>query len=48
MEVDGDDLLEPELNVQDFLKAIQVSRPTVNEADLKMHISFTEDFGQEG
>ncbi|KXN71728.1 katanin p60 ATPase domain-containing protein [Conidiobolus coronatus NRRL 28638] len=48
MEIDGDDLLEPELNVQDFMKAIQVSRPTVNEADLKMHISFTEDFGQEG
>ncbi|KAI9012158.1 P-loop containing nucleoside triphosphate hydrolase protein [Phycomyces nitens] len=48
MDVDTDQLLEPELTVQDFLKAAQTTRPTVNHADIQQHIQFTNDFGQEG
>lgn len=48
MDIEGDQLMEPDLTVQDFLKAVQSSRPTVNEVDIKQHVSFTQDFGQEG
>ncbi|KAJ1724694.1 Vacuolar protein sorting-associated protein 4 [Coemansia erecta] len=47
-EVTGDELWEPDLTLQDFLKAVKNSRPTVNEADLSKQIEFTNDFGQEG
>ncbi|KAJ1508084.1 Vacuolar protein sorting-associated protein 4 [Coelomomyces lativittatus] len=42
------ELLEPELTLQDFLKAVAKGRPTVNAEDLQKHVSFTKDFGQEG
>lgn len=48
MDVGSDELLEPALVVQDFIKAVQIGRPTVSSDDLKQHIKFTEDFGQEG
>lgn len=48
MNIEGDQLLEPELTVQDFLKAVRNSRPTVNEKDIQQHVDFTSDFGQEG
>ncbi|GAA5812319.1 Vacuolar protein sorting-associated protein 4 [Mucor flavus] len=48
MDIEGDQLLEPELTIQDFLKAVQSSRPTVNEAGITQHVEFTQDFGQEG
>ena len=32
----------------DFLASIAKNRPTVNQADLDMHIKFTQEFGQEG
>ncbi|CEP11868.1 hypothetical protein [Parasitella parasitica] len=48
MDIEADQLLEPELTVQDFLKAVESSRPTVNDVDIKQHVSFTNDFGQEG
>ncbi|KAG2195478.1 P-loop containing nucleoside triphosphate hydrolase protein [Mucor mucedo] len=48
MNIEGDQLLEPELTIQDFLKAVQSSRPTVNEAGITQHVEFTQDFGQEG
>lgn len=44
----GQDLLEPELTVKDFIKAVKRSRPTVNQHDLDKQIEFTNDFGQEG
>jgi vacuolar protein-sorting-associated protein 4 len=47
-DIEGDDLLEPSLTVNDFLRAITVSRPTVNQADLAQQVKFTQDFGQEG
>ncbi len=35
MEVESDELLEPELTLKDFERAIQVARPTVNVDDIK-------------
>jgi vacuolar protein-sorting-associated protein 4 len=46
--LESDALLEPPLTVVDFLKALSTSKPTVSEDDLKNHIKFTTDFGQEG
>ncbi|KAI7863352.1 P-loop containing nucleoside triphosphate hydrolase protein [Spinellus fusiger] len=48
VQVDSNQLLEPDLTAQDFLKAVQHARPTVNTADIQQHIQFTNDFGQEG
>ncbi|KAJ1920234.1 Vacuolar protein sorting-associated protein 4 [Mycoemilia scoparia] len=48
MDVDTDELWEPDLTLQDFLKAVQTGRPTVNADDLQKQIDFTNDFGQEG
>ncbi|KAI8994573.1 P-loop containing nucleoside triphosphate hydrolase protein [Pilobolus umbonatus] len=48
MDIGADQLLEPPLTVNDFFKAVKNSRPTVNEADIKQHVDFTQDFGQEG
>ena len=47
-DIDADELQEPDLTVKDFLKAIQTSRPTVNEEDIHKQEEFTKDFGQEG
>ncbi|KAH3685923.1 hypothetical protein WICPIJ_003113 [Wickerhamomyces pijperi] len=48
MQIEADELQEPNLTIKDFIKAIKTSRPTVNEADLKKQEDFTNDFGQEG
>ncbi|ORY00941.1 AAA-domain-containing protein [Basidiobolus meristosporus CBS 931.73] len=48
MQVDSDELLEPELTLKDFLKAVSVGRPTVGASDIQQHTQFTMDFGQEG
>ncbi|RKP09692.1 P-loop containing nucleoside triphosphate hydrolase protein [Thamnocephalis sphaerospora] len=48
MEVSADELLEPDLTLRDFQRAVEVGRPTVNEVDLELHRKFTDDFGQEG
>lgn len=48
MQIETDQLLEPELTVNDFMRAVQLGRPTVNEKDLLQYVKFTEDFGQEG
>ncbi|KAI8065933.1 P-loop containing nucleoside triphosphate hydrolase protein [Gongronella butleri] len=48
VDIEPDQLLEPELTVRDFFKAVQSSRPTVNSDDIQQHIKFTNDFGQEG
>ncbi|KAI8985263.1 P-loop containing nucleoside triphosphate hydrolase protein [Pilobolus umbonatus] len=48
MNIEPDQLLEPDLTVKDFYKAIHNSRPTVNKADIQKQIDFTNDFGQEG
>ena len=48
MEVPGDKLLEPPITYMDFLKALEHTRPTVNDKDLEQFVKFTADFGQEG
>ncbi|ORZ25398.1 skd1 protein [Absidia repens] len=48
VDIEPDQLLEPELTIRDFLKAAQNSRPTVNGGDIQQHVAFTNDFGQEG
>ena len=48
IDIEADELKEPELTIKDFLKAIKTTRPTVNEEDLIKQEGFTKDFGQEG
>lgn len=48
MELDGDQLKEPDLCLADFLKAVKTNKPTVNQKDLDKFIEFTNDFGSEG
>lgn len=48
MDIEGEALLEPQLTVKDFVKAVKRTRPTVNAADIAKHEEFTNDFGQEG
>lgn len=47
-DIEGDDLLEPMLCLQDFIKSLQTVRPSVSDADISDHVKFTADFGQEG
>lgn len=48
MDVEADELAEPELTVKDFVKSIKGSKPTVNEKDIERQMEFTNDFGSEG
>ncbi|CAR27553.1 hypothetical protein ZYGR_0N00340 [Zygosaccharomyces rouxii] len=48
VDIEADELQEPELTIKDFLKAVKITRPTVNEEDIKRQLEFTRDFGQEG
>lgn len=48
MQVPGEKLLEPVVNVTDMLRSLATSKPTVNSTDLKKFEDFTRDFGQEG
>lgn len=48
VDIEADELQEPDLTIKDFLKAIKTTRPTVNEEDLHKQEEFTRDFGQEG
>lgn len=47
-DLDGDELLEPDLTMKDFIKAVKTNKPTVNQADLDKFVEFTNDFGSEG
>jgi vacuolar protein-sorting-associated protein 4 len=47
-QVDTEQLLEPPLQVKDFIKAIKSSRPTVSGEDLKRSAEWTLEFGSEG
>lgn len=48
MEVPGDKLFEPPVTMNDMLRSVSTSKPTVNDEDLKKLDKFKEDFGQEG
>ena len=45
-DVDGDELKEPGLKLQDFIRAIENVRPTVTQEDIKRHIEWTNDSGK--
>ncbi|KAL5534508.1 VPS4 [Sanghuangporus baumii] len=45
-ELDSDELLEPPLKLNDFVKAVDSVRPTVSEDDIKRHIDWTNDSGE--
>lgn len=47
-EVETEQLLEPELQVKDFIKAIKGARPTVSGEDLNRNQEWTLEFGSEG
>lgn len=47
-DIEGDDLLEPILCLQDFVKSLQTVRPSVSDSDIGEHVKFTTEFGQEG
>lgn len=42
------ELLEPQVEKKDFIKAIKASRPTVSDVDLKRNEEWTREFGSEG
>lgn len=46
-DVGSDELLEPRLVLNDFLKAIHAVRPSVTQADIAKHIEFTQESGVE-
>ena len=48
IDVQADELLEPELTVADFVRALTTARPSVNQADIDQYVKWTEEFGQEG
>lgn len=47
-DVESDQLLEPPLQVKDFVRAIHASRPTVSSEDIKRSEEWTAEFGSEG
>ncbi|KAF6006733.1 Vacuolar protein sorting-associated protein 4 [Brettanomyces bruxellensis] len=48
MELEGDQLQEPDLTMKDFIKAVKTNKPTVNKEELTRFVEFTNDFGSEG
>jgi vacuolar protein-sorting-associated protein 4 len=44
-ELEPDELFEPKLTVQDFMKALGNVRPSVVEADIARHAAWTDAFG---
>jgi len=47
-QVPTEELLEPQVEKKDFIKAIKSSRPTVSDADLNRNEEWTHEFGSEG
>lgn len=48
MDVPGEKLLEPKVDMADMLRSLATQKPTVNEDDLKKLEKFRNDFGQDG
>ncbi|KAJ3048271.1 Vacuolar protein sorting-associated protein 4 [Rhizophlyctis rosea] len=47
-QIEGHELLEPELTISDFVRAASTARPSVNHADVAQYEQWTNEFGQEG
>ncbi|KAJ3241885.1 Vacuolar protein sorting-associated protein 4 [Chytriomyces hyalinus] len=48
VDVEPDELLEPDLTVQDFIRAVRMGKKSVNDEDVAKFTKWTEEFGQEG
>ncbi|OMJ24808.1 Vacuolar protein sorting-associated protein 4 [Smittium culicis] len=48
IDVDANELLEPDLTISCFLKSLNSVKPTVNSSDLVKQAEFTSEFGMEG
>ena len=44
--IDSNELLEPDLALNDFIKAINSTRPTVTDEDIRRHMEFTNESGE--
>lgn len=44
--VESDELLEPLLKLNDFVRAVGSVRPTVSEDDIRRHVEWTNDSGE--
>jgi vacuolar protein-sorting-associated protein 4 len=44
-DIESDELLEPPLKVNDFLKSLETTRPTVTADDIRKHDEWTKDSG---
>ncbi|KAG8937243.1 Vacuolar protein sorting-associated protein 4 [Tulasnella sp. 419] len=47
-DVERDELQEPTLSLNDFIRAISIVRPTVTEDDIRRHVDWTQDSGADG
>uniref|UniRef100_UPI00398117C3 hypothetical protein n=1 Tax=Salmonella sp. s51228 TaxID=3159652 RepID=UPI00398117C3 len=47
VDIPGDKLKEPNVNMVDMLQAMKRTRPSVNKDDLKLQEKFTQDFGMD-
>ncbi|KAL0945585.1 hypothetical protein HGRIS_014744 [Hohenbuehelia grisea] len=47
-DIESDELLEPPLKLNDFIKSLSSTRPTVTEADIKRHDQWTSESGNDG
>lgn len=47
-DVEKEELQEPSLTVNDFLRAISIVRPTVGPEDIKKHVEWTQAAGADG
>ncbi|KAI8852884.1 P-loop containing nucleoside triphosphate hydrolase protein [Chytridium lagenaria] len=48
IDVGPDELLEPDLTISDFMRAVKNGRKSVNDEDVSKYTKWTEEFGQEG
>ncbi|KAI8609761.1 P-loop containing nucleoside triphosphate hydrolase protein [Chytriomyces sp. MP71] len=48
VDLEPDELLEPDLTVQDFMRAVRMGKKSVNDEDVSKFTKWTEEFGQEG
>lgn len=45
---DQDKVRAEDLRLEHFMRVIKTVKPSVGEVDIKRHIDWTEEFGQEG
>eukprot|EP01134_Creolimax_fragrantissima_P007144 CFRG7144T1 len=48
MEINGEELMEPLVSMEDMEASLRSVKPTVGPADLQKQVDFMNDFGQEG